>query len=69
MYFSFFKLKKWGKKAAEARRHNCAVLLKAKKVRCLPLAAHLYFYCPPYCRTSSVSFGTAYSKKLRNAPQ
>ncbi len=26
MYFSFFKLKKWGKKAAAARRHNCAVL-------------------------------------------
>ena len=26
MYFSFFKLKKWGKKAAETRRHNCAVL-------------------------------------------
>ena len=25
-YFSFFKLKKWGKKAAETRRHNCAVL-------------------------------------------
>ena len=28
MYFSFFKLKKWGKKAAVARRHNCAVLPK-----------------------------------------
>ena len=26
MYFSFFKLKKWGKKTAAARRHNCAVL-------------------------------------------
>ena len=26
MYFSFFKLKKWGKKAAETRRRNCAVL-------------------------------------------
>ena len=26
MYFSFFKLKKWGKKTAVARRHNCAVL-------------------------------------------
>ena len=25
-YFSFFKLKKWGKKTAAARRHNCAVL-------------------------------------------
>ena len=24
MYFSFFKLKKWGKKTAAARRHNCA---------------------------------------------
>ena len=23
-YFPFFKLKKWGKKTAEARRHNCA---------------------------------------------
>jgi hypothetical protein len=26
MYFSFFKLKKWGKKAAETRRRNCAVV-------------------------------------------
>ena len=26
MYFSFFKLKKWGKMTAAARRHNCAVL-------------------------------------------
>ena len=26
MYFLFFKLKKWGKKTAAARRHNCAVL-------------------------------------------
>ena len=26
MYFSFFKLKKWDKKTAAARRHNCAVL-------------------------------------------
>ena len=26
MYFSFFKLKKWGEKAAETRRRNCAVL-------------------------------------------
>ena len=26
VYFSFFKLKKWGKKTAAARRHNCAVL-------------------------------------------
>ena len=26
MYFPFFKLKKWGKKTAEARRHNCAAL-------------------------------------------
>ena len=26
MHFSFFKLKKWGKKTAAARRHNCAVL-------------------------------------------
>ncbi len=32
MYFSFFKLKKWGKKTAAARRHNCAVVpLSAKK--------------------------------------
>ncbi len=28
MYFSFFKLKKWGKKTAETRRRNCAVLPK-----------------------------------------
>ena len=28
MYFSFFKLKKWGEKTAAARRHNCAVLPK-----------------------------------------
>ena len=26
MYFPFFELKKWGKKTAEARRHNCAAL-------------------------------------------
>ena len=26
MYFSFFKLKKWGKKTAETRIRNCAVL-------------------------------------------
>ena len=26
MYFPFFELKKWDKKTAEARRHNCAVL-------------------------------------------
>ena len=26
LYFSFFKLKKWGKKTAETRRRNCAVL-------------------------------------------
>ena len=26
MYFSFFKRKKWGKKTAETRRRNCAVL-------------------------------------------
>ena len=26
MYFRFFKLKKWGKKTAETRRRNCAVL-------------------------------------------
>ena len=29
-YFSFFKLKKWGKKTAAARRHNCAVLPSIK---------------------------------------
>ena len=34
MYFSFFKLKKWGKKAAETRRRNCAVVpLKKKQFR------------------------------------
>ena len=26
LYFWFFKLKKWGKKTAETRRRNCAVL-------------------------------------------
>ena len=26
MYFPFFELKKWDKKTAEARRHNCAAL-------------------------------------------
>ena len=25
-YFPFLELKKWGKRTAEARRHNCAVL-------------------------------------------
>ena len=33
LYFSFFNLKKWGKKAAETRRHNCAVLPKRKPER------------------------------------
>ena len=33
LYFSFFKLKKWGKKAAETCRHNCAVLPKRKPER------------------------------------
>ena len=28
MYFSFFKRKKWGKKTAETRRRNCAVVPK-----------------------------------------
>ena len=31
MYFPFFELKKWGKKTAEARRHNCAALPYQKK--------------------------------------
>ncbi len=31
MYFWFFKLKKRGKKAAETRRRNCAVLPKEKQ--------------------------------------
>ena len=26
MYFPFSELRKWGKKAAETRRRNCAVL-------------------------------------------
>ena len=26
MYFPFLKLRKWGKRTTEARRHNCAVL-------------------------------------------
>ena len=26
MYFPFLELRKWGKKAAETRRRNCAVL-------------------------------------------
>ena len=26
MYFPFSKLKEWGKRTAETRRHNCAVL-------------------------------------------
>ena len=30
MYFWFFKLKKWGKKTAETRRRNCAVLPQQK---------------------------------------
>ena len=30
MYFWFFKRKKWGKKTAETRRRNCAVLPKLK---------------------------------------
>ena len=31
MYSPFFKLKKWGEKTAEARRHNWAVLPKIHK--------------------------------------
>ena len=34
MYFSFFKLKKWGKKTAETRRRNCAVLPKHVPLHC-----------------------------------
>ena len=34
MYFSFFKLKKWGKKTAAARRHNCAVLPLLTQLSC-----------------------------------
>ena len=33
LYFSFFKLKKWGKKTAETRRHNCAVLPSIKRLK------------------------------------
>ena len=39
MYFSFFKLKKWGKKAAETRRHNCAVLSKRNRKELKPGSA------------------------------
>ena len=49
-YFSFFKLKKWGKKAAETRRHNCAVL---------PLA---FFPFAPQGRENGV-FPTLHNKK------
>ena len=34
MYFSFFKLKKWGKKTAETRRRNCAVLPTINGIWC-----------------------------------
>ena len=38
MYFSFFKLKKWGKKTAAARRHNCAVLpLAFYRIKCVEM--------------------------------
>ena len=40
-YFSFFKLKKWGKKTAAARRHNCVVLpyvFQGRKLRRRPRA-------------------------------
>ena len=37
MYFSFFKLKKWGKKTAETRRRNCAVLPQNPFIRFSPL--------------------------------
>ena len=33
MYFPFFELKKWGKKTAEARRHNCAALPLLQEIR------------------------------------
>ena len=51
MYFPFFKLKKWGKKTAEARRHNCAVLPYDKGVRPLVLQVS------PMGQVCSVSMG------------
>ena len=56
MYFSFFKLKKWGKKTAETRRRNCAVL---------PL---LYYYISPkmespFCVLSPLSVHLTSSKE------
>ena len=63
MYFSFFKLKKWGKKTAAARRHNCAVLpygftkIKANSYH-VPFEAvriRLGFYiATAACRTNSL---------------
>ena len=44
MYFPFFKLKKWGKQAAEARRHNCAVLSKGKEGALPPVGSAPLFY-------------------------
>ena len=43
MYFSFFKLKKWGKKTAETRRRNCAVLPSAYYTGFSELCNRLFF--------------------------
>ena len=44
MYFSFFKLKKWGKKTAETRRRNCAVLPSPYYTGFSELCNRLFFH-------------------------
>ena len=34
MYFLDSELRKWGKRFAEARRRNCSVLHKERKMQC-----------------------------------
>ena len=51
MYFPFLELRKWGKKAAENRRRNCAVLplISFRVERDLLLE---YASAPPYFHTA-----------------
>ena len=48
MYFSFFKLKKWGKKTAAARRHNCAVLPYKKRKNSVDNRKNVCYTCPAW---------------------
>ena len=42
MYFPFLKLRKWGKKAAETRRRDCAVLPKLPQIGAFPICGNYF---------------------------